>query len=155
VQEPFVPYDNQAGPVARSRAHEINRRLGRGINLGNALDAREEQAPRLRLEQRLFDLVAAAGFDTVRLPVRWQAHAALDSPYAIAPEFLARVDWALDAAAARGLNVVVDLTTTIGSTTTSDTTPGSSWRCGSRLPRGTPAETTSSCSTCSTSLIGR
>ena len=102
-------YDNQAAPVARSPAHEINRRLGRGINLGNAFDAREEQAPRLRLEQRLFDLVASAGFDTVRLPVRWQGYAALDSPYAISPGFSARVDWALDTAAARGLNVVVDL----------------------------------------------
>jgi endoglucanase len=104
-----MPYHNQAAPVARSPAHEINRRLGRGINLGDALDAREGPGPRLRLEQRQFDLIAAAGFDTVRLPVRWAAYAAPNPPYAIASQFLARVDWAIDAAGARGLNVVVDL----------------------------------------------
>jgi endoglucanase len=103
-----MPDDDEAAPVAPSQAHRINRRLGRGINLGNALDA-PALRPRLRLEQRHFDLVATAGFDTVRLPVRWSAYADPDPPYAIAPEILAQADWALDAAAARGLNVVLDV----------------------------------------------
>jgi endoglucanase len=104
-----MPDANNPTPGARSPAHEINRRLGRGINLGNALDAPAGPGTRLRLEQRHFDLIAAAGFDTVRLPVRWSAYVAPEPPCAIAPQILARVDWALDAAAARGLNVVLDL----------------------------------------------
>jgi endoglucanase len=109
AREPFMPYDNHPAPISWSSTHEMNRRLGRGINLGNALDAPAGQAPRLRLEQRTFDLVATAGFDTVRLPVRWSAHADPDPPYAIAPEILARVDWALDTAAVRGLNMVLNI----------------------------------------------
>ena len=99
-----MPYDNHPVPV-----HEVNRRLGRGINLGNALDVPAGQTPRLRLEQRIFDLVSTAGFDTVRLPVRWSAYADPNPPYAIAPEILAKVDWALDAAAVRGLNVALNI----------------------------------------------
>jgi endoglucanase len=104
-----MPYDNHPVPVPWSPPHEMNRRLGRGINLGNALDVPAGQAPRLQLEQRIFDLVATAGFDTVRLPVRWSAYADPDPPYAIAPEILAKADWALDAAAARGLNVALNI----------------------------------------------
>ena len=50
-------------------------------------------------------IVREAGFDAVRLPIRWSAHAAQTPPYAIDAAFLARVDWAANQALARGLAV--------------------------------------------------
>lgn len=82
--------------------------LGRGINFGNALDALGD-GPELPLEERYFDEVAEAGFDTVRLPVRWSAHAAAVPPYPIDPAFFERVDAGVAAALGRGLNVVVNV----------------------------------------------
>lgn len=82
--------------------------LGRGINFGNALDALDG-GPELPLDEHCFDEVAGAGFDTVRLPVRWSAHAGDDPPYAIDPAFFRRVDAAVHAALGRGLNAVVNV----------------------------------------------
>ncbi|MEV4050082.1 glycoside hydrolase family 5 protein [Amycolatopsis sp. NPDC049688] len=87
---------------------ETNRGLGRGINFGNALDALDG-GPELPLAERWFDEVAAAGFDTIRLPVRWSAHAGSRPPYAIDPAFFRRVDAGVHAALDRGLRVVVDV----------------------------------------------
>jgi len=86
----------------------VNRWLGRGINFGNALDALGD-GPELPLEERYFDEVAEAGFDTVRLPVRWPAHADAAPPYSIDPVFFERVDAGVDAALRRDLNVVVNV----------------------------------------------
>ncbi|CAG6398935.1 glycoside hydrolase family 5 protein [Streptomyces cocklensis] len=82
--------------------------LGRGVNFGNALDALGG-GPELPLDERWFDVVATAGFGTVRLPVRWSAHAAATPPYAIDPAFFRRVDAAVRAALDRGLNAVVNV----------------------------------------------
>src|SRR5262245_20636041 len=79
----------------------------RGINLGNALDAPAGEEPALMLQGRYFDEIKAAGFDTVRLPVAWSAHAEQTAPYAIRRDFFARVDAAVDEA--RGLNLVLNV----------------------------------------------
>ena len=83
--------------------------LKRGINAGNALDAPTEGAWGPALDAQYFDYVAAAGFDHVRLPVRFNAHAGAAEPFTIDPTFFARVDWAVDQAQQRGLTVIVDL----------------------------------------------
>ncbi|ONK11104.1 glycoside hydrolase family 5 protein [Streptomyces sp. MP131-18] len=86
----------------------MNRWLGRGINFGNALDALGGGSE-LPLDERYFDEVARAGIDTVRLPVRWSAHAEPAPPYAIDPAFFQRVDAGVRAALDRDLNVVVNV----------------------------------------------
>jgi endoglucanase len=79
------------------------------MNLGNALDAPHEGEWGVVLSPSDFVTVKRAGFDHVRLPVRFSAHAATTPPYAIEGDFLARVDWAIDQALANGLAIVVDL----------------------------------------------
>lgn len=83
--------------------------LGRGINFGNALEAPAEGDWGVTLRESFVEDVHAAGFDTVRLPVKWSAHAAATAPYALDAGFLARVDEVVGWILGRGMNVVLDL----------------------------------------------
>ena len=80
-----------------------------GINLGNGLDAPSEGEWGVVLDVKHFEMAKAAGFDHVRLPVRFSAHAAEVAPFTIDAKFFERVDWALDQAQKLGLNVILDL----------------------------------------------
>ncbi len=55
--------------------------LLRGINFGNMLEAPNEGEWGLTVQEEYFDLVKEAGFDFVRLPVRWSTHAEQEWPY--------------------------------------------------------------------------
>lgn len=83
--------------------------LGRGVNLGNALDSPQEGDWGVTLSDTLFDKIKEAGFDSARLTVRWSNHAAATSPYTIDPAFFQRVDFAVDGLLSRGLYVVLDM----------------------------------------------
>ena len=83
--------------------------IGRGINLGNALEAPHEGDWGIRIEAGYFAKIREAGFDSVRIPIRWSAHASKTPPYRIDPEFFARVDEILDQAEAAGLAAVINV----------------------------------------------
>lgn len=107
---PLLLLPANAWPEERADdAFTFNRRLGRGMNLGNALEAPREGQWGLTLKAEYFRVIKDAGFDSVRLPICWSAHAAQSPPYEIDPAFLKRVDWALDQALRQGLAVVLDL----------------------------------------------
>jgi len=89
-------------------AFAMTERLGRGVNLGNALEAPNEGEWGVTPQEGYFDLIQSAGFDSVRLPVRWSTHADEAAPYTIDPVFLARVDEIVGRALERGLAVVLD-----------------------------------------------
>jgi len=84
-------------------------RLGRGVNLGNALEGPEEGAWGMVIEESFFGLIREAGFDTVRVPIRWSAHALTPPPYTIDPVFFARVDWVIEQSLAHDLNVAINV----------------------------------------------
>jgi endoglucanase len=86
-----------------------NKKLGRGINLGNALEAPAEGAWGVTLKAEYFKAIKDAGFDTVRLPVRWSAHAREAAPYMLDSKFAGRVDWAVDQALANHLNIILNV----------------------------------------------
>ncbi len=90
-------------------AFTMNQRIGRAINLGNALEAPTEGEWGVVLKEEFFQLIQDAGFTAVRIPVRWNAHAETSAPYTIAPDFFKRVDWAVSQALARGLVVVLNI----------------------------------------------
>lgn len=83
--------------------------MRRGVNLGNALEAPNEGEWGYRIEAAHLTAIATAGFDGIRLPVRWDAHAGSTPPYAIAPDFYARVDEVIAQAIAAGLKVQLDM----------------------------------------------
>lgn len=87
----------------------MNRRLGRGVNLGNALEGPTEGAWGMTLQAEFFPLIAQAGFDHVRVPIRWNAHAGLQPPYTIDPAFFERIDWVVTQALAQDLAVVLNV----------------------------------------------
>lgn len=95
--------------LSNARIHAINKGLGRGINFGNALDAPSEGAWGPKLQAHWFDLVASAGFDSIRLPIRWSAHAAQSAPYTIEPAFMQRVDWAISQAQRVSLPIIINV----------------------------------------------
>ncbi len=90
-------------------AFAVNRALGRGVNLGNALEANYEGEWGMVLDERYFQLLAEAGFTNVRIPIRWTTHAAERAPYTIEPAFLARVDWAIQQARANGVYPIINM----------------------------------------------
>ncbi len=104
-QERFDPRQAQANPFFQS----LKPPFGRGINLGNALEAPNEGEWGVTLEDDYFAAIAKAGFDSIRLPVRWSAHAQHTAPYTIDPKFMARVDWAVEQALSRKLKVVMNI----------------------------------------------
>jgi endoglucanase len=98
----------QMGAV-KTDIHAANKKLGRGINLGNALEAPKEGEWGVKLKAEYFAAIKKAGFDTVRLPVRWSAHAKAEAPYLIDTKFAERVDWAIQQAEANNLNIIVNV----------------------------------------------
>ena len=86
-----------------------NKRLDRGVNLGNALDAPNEGEWGVTLHAKYFRAIKEAGFDSVRLPVRFSNHAAAAAPYTIDAAFAKRVDWAVDQALANHLAIIVNI----------------------------------------------
>ena len=74
---------------------KLNNQLARGINLGNALEAPREGDWGVVLQADYFTRIAKAGFQTVRIPIRWSAHTGDVPAYKIDPDFFNRVDWAI------------------------------------------------------------
>ena len=100
-----------AKPVAAdTAAFAANARLGMGVNFGNALEAEKREGYwGVVLQEDYFRLTAEAGFKSIRLPVRWSAHALEKPPYTVNTEFFQRVDWALEQARKNKLLLVLNM----------------------------------------------
>ena len=111
--------DTAQGAVSqREEAFRMNQRLGRGVNLGGA--------GRLNIREEDFQAIKDAGFNSIRLPVRWSSYSLEEPPYTIEPSFFEKVDWAIDQALSRDLPIVLDfhyypLISFVGRETTTET----------------------------------
>ncbi|WDQ14658.1 glycoside hydrolase family 5 protein [Rhodopirellula sp. P2] len=83
--------------------------FGRGVNIGNTLEAPREGDWGPRLEAKHLDQIQQAGFDSIRVPVRWSTHASKTTPYRIDPQFMQRVQWVVDEALRRDLKVMINI----------------------------------------------
>jgi len=88
---------------------EQQRRLGRGLNLGNSLEAPKGASWGRPIAEEDLPRIKAAGFASVRLPVRWADYAAVDAPYTIEAAFLARVEGLVKSALKADLQVVLNV----------------------------------------------
>ena len=81
----------------------------RCINMGNALESTVEGEWGYTIRERDFRTIAAAGFDTVRIPVRWDEHITPNPPYKIDPKRMQRVIDVVGQAQRAGLGVIIDV----------------------------------------------
>lgn len=100
----------QKQAIDYSLGKAMNARIGKGINMGNTFDATCEScwgAGPVELSQ--VQAIAAAGFNSIRLPVRWDLEAENEAPYTIAPEYLARVKEVVGWINAAGLVAIINI----------------------------------------------
>ncbi len=104
----------QTNPTWATRFGDTNafgwcQRIGRGVNLGNALEAPSEGQWGVTIKEQYLDDIRAAGFDSGRLPVCWSAHALGRAPFTLSAKFLERVDQVVTQAAGRGFVVILTM----------------------------------------------
>ena len=96
-------------PFAAQAAEPRGLPVGSCINMGNSLEADQEASwGGAKIAAEDFTRIRAAGFDTIRLPVRWHNKSQSAPPYTVDPEWMDRVAEIVDQALASGLNVILD-----------------------------------------------
>src|SRR5437762_11366257 len=105
----YPPLPNNAAPGASASAVAPAAAIGRGVNFGNMLEGPTEGAWGLSVTDDFIDKATAAGFTSVRLPVRWSNHASADAPYTIDAAFMTRVESVVDKLLAKGLVVILNM----------------------------------------------
>ena len=91
---------------------EINKKLGKGINMGNMFEASPlETSWGNPFQNDYFKRISELGFNSVRVPVRWDLpdRALQTSPYTVNPVFLARIKTIVDNAITNKLYVIINM----------------------------------------------
>jgi endoglucanase len=110
---PMMPPGNAPGQSLNAK--KTAKALGSGINLGNMFETPKGNGdwgvpPDSKLDYVPYvDLAVEAGFNHIRLPVRWSSHASADAEGKLDEAFATRVDKVVDRALERGLYVVLNM----------------------------------------------
>ncbi|MFC1569027.1 glycoside hydrolase family 5 protein [bacterium] len=99
-------YTNNFQPVDPS---EQIVQLAPGINFGNALEAPNEGDWGMIIQWDYFYLLADAGFQSIRVPIRWSTHAQASAPYTIDATFFDRIDWVIAKTLEQGMIAVINM----------------------------------------------
>jgi aryl-phospho-beta-D-glucosidase BglC (GH1 family) len=94
---------------AQITPEEAAAQIEKGINMGNTLEPPLEGGwnnPPAR--EIYFDLYRDAGFDLVRIPVRWDLHTGEETPFTVDPTWMQRVEQVVDWALERDLFVIIN-----------------------------------------------
>lgn len=93
---------------AQIKPADAVKQMGRGINLGNTLEAPNEGEWNKPAQEYFFDDYKAAGFSCIRIPVKWDTHTLATSPYTINSAYIKRVEQIVDWGLARGLFIIIN-----------------------------------------------
>ena len=105
----FYAVTSVAQTADNSKIFEANKRLGRGINLGNFMEVPRDANWNIPLTVDHLAVIKQAGFQSVRLPVKWSVYTDKKAPYTIEEDFAKRVDSFVDQAEKVGLNLVLNI----------------------------------------------
>ena len=97
-------------PVDYSLGRAMNARIGKGINFGNSWDSRGNRLDSSwgnPIADSDFEFIKKAGFNSVRIPVRWQQNSDYGT-HTVDPERLKGVKEDIQLAISQGLVVVLD-----------------------------------------------
>lgn len=83
--------------------------LRRGVNMGNDMEAPRGEDWGYKMRAEHFARIREAGFDHVRIPMRWSDYAAQEPPYTIEPAFFERADWAVRQGLDNRLSVILNI----------------------------------------------
>lgn len=100
-----------AVPVDYSKARAMNARLGRGINFGNSWESQgtNDCGWSNCIKDEYFSIVKEAGFNSIRIPVRWNHDADTLPPYTLSAERLAGVKEDIEIALSLDMPVIVNI----------------------------------------------
>ncbi len=83
--------------------------MQKGINMGNTLEPPLETGwNNPAAQEYYFDLYRDAGFDCVRIPVRWDQHTATQAPYLVHQSWMDRVEEVVDWGLTRDLFIIIN-----------------------------------------------
>ena len=96
---------------SQNKAHEINHKLGRGVNLGNCLEAPNEGEWGVTWKPEYFEIISGLGFNSVRIPVRWEpaTRSSATAPYTITTTFFYRMDQIINSALKNKLMIIINM----------------------------------------------
>ncbi|VAW23018.1 Endoglucanase [hydrothermal vent metagenome] len=96
---------------AQAPAFDFNKKLGRGINMGNMFDAPTENGWGNQWQEGYFEIIKNLGFSHVRIPIRWEpANRSMgEYPYTIYPTFFERIRYVVGDALDNGLYVIINM----------------------------------------------
>lgn len=96
--------DNQA---YKTKASAFN--MKRCVNMGNGLEPPSGTLWGRRYHAQDYQRIKAAGFDTVRIPMRWSDYTGVEPAYRIHPDFLNVAKDNINNAKSAGLNVIINI----------------------------------------------
>ena len=90
---------------------ELNKKMGKGINMGNMFEAPSESAWGNPFRDDYFKRIADLGINHVRIPIRWDVpeRTQQTAPYTINKTFLERIKYVVDKAIGEGLYVIINM----------------------------------------------
>lgn len=111
VEEPEFPDDYTYPTTMRDiSAMDLVKDMKVGWNLGNSLEATggETSWGNPVTKKKMIDTLKVAGFQTIRIPVRWDEHY-IDDNYTIDPEYMKRIETVANYALANDMYAIINI----------------------------------------------
>ncbi len=103
------PVKDELAPFQAMNPFDQNRKIFRGVNFGNALEAPNEGDWGVTIEDEYFKLLKEGGFTSVRVPTSWSTNANIAAPYKIYDSFFRRIDWIVKKAVQNDLTIILNI----------------------------------------------
>ena len=95
---------------AQNSAHDINNKLGRGINFGNMFEnPRSGNGLGPAIYPYYFEEIADKGFEHIRMPIKWSDYALTEAPYTVEAAFIDTIKTVVEMALEHNLLIMINM----------------------------------------------